>query len=102
MFGLRSFGIFDIIVVATQFHEKMKSEYANPAGKPNISDKWDEWEVRNGRPFAIYRAHPLIGRGSVVHNWVPHAVVEKRFAKAFNIPLLTRVKWFLEDLLRRV
>ena len=80
----------------------MKSDFANPVGKHTISDKWDEWETSNGRPFAIYRAHPLIGRGSIVHNWVPHAEVEKRFDKALRIPFHTRAKWFLEDVLRRV
>jgi len=61
-----------------------------------IAEKRAEWEARNGRPMTIYRAHPLIGRGSVIHDWILHAEVEKRFKKALRIPFFTRVKWFLE------
>jgi len=69
--------------------------------KKPISELWAEWEERNGRPIKIYRAYPLIGRGSVVHDWIPHDEVEKRFAKALHISFFTRLKWFIGDWLHR-
>ena len=59
-----------------------------------ISEIWAERE-RNGRPIKVYSAYPLIGRG-IIHNWIPHAEVEKRFTKAPHISFFTRLKWFIE------
>jgi len=79
----------------------MKSQIKlDPATQP-ISELWADWEKRNKRSITIYRAYPLIGRGSIIHDWIPHAEVEKRFAKALHIPFFTRLKWFIEGGLRR-
>jgi len=67
-----------------------------------IAELWGEWEERTGRPFTFYSAYPLIGRGNVIHNLIPHAEVEKRFKKALHIPLYKRAQWRMEDFLRRV
>jgi len=64
--------------------------------KQPISEFMAEWEERNNRPINIYCAYPSIGRGSIIHNWIPNAEVEKRFAKALRIPFLKRLQWFIE------
>jgi len=80
----------------------MKTDTEKPAKLRPIAELWDEWEQRNGRPFTFYSAYPLIGRGNVIHNLIPHAEVEKRFKKALFIPFYKKAQWFVEDLLRRV
>jgi len=67
-----------------------------------IAEAWAEWEQRHGKRIVIKRAYPIIGRGSVVHDWLAHDDIEKRFAKALDIPFLTRVKWFLNRILSHV
>ncbi len=60
-----------------------------------IAEKRLDYENRMGRPVRFYRAYPLIGRGSVIHDWIPTDEVNRRFEKALKIPLLTRFKWWL-------
>lgn len=54
-----------------------------------------DYEKRTGKPVRVYRAYPLIGRGSVIHDWIPTEEVNRRFEAALKIPLLMRIKWWL-------
>jgi len=67
-----------------------------------ISQEWREYEARTGKKVSIEKAYPVIGRGTVVHDWIPHAEVEERFNRALRIPFFTRAKWSIERRLSHV
>jgi hypothetical protein len=60
-----------------------------------ISEKWMEYERRTGKSVRFFKAFPLIGRGSVVHDWVPHDEVERRFNRARHISVWTKLRWLM-------
>ncbi len=60
-----------------------------------LAEKRLDHEKRTGKAVRIYRAYPSIGRGSVIHDWISHDEVERRFEKALRISLWTRFKWWL-------
>lgn len=71
--------------------------------KEEMSGIWElrrETEKRTGCPSTIYSAYPVIGRGSVVHDLVSSAEVEKRFRKALKVSFRQKVSFFLNRILR--
>ena len=58
-------------------------------------ERWD-YKAKTGRDVAYTRGFPVIGRGSVVHDWITHDEVMARFEKALRVPLWKRVKWHLQ------
>ena len=38
----------------------------------------------------------------LISDWISHEEAEKQFKKALRIPYHTRIKWWLEDVLRHV
>lgn len=67
-----------------------------------IAEEWRDYEARTGRKMRMVSAYPLVGRGSVVRDWVSSAEAERLFRGAERIPVCKRLQWSLEDLLYRV
>ena len=53
------------------------------------------YDDRTGKPVRFFRAFPIIGRGSVIHDWVSHEEVERRFERARHISMWTKLRWLL-------
>lgn len=64
-----------------------------------IAEKRAEYELRTGSPVPSYRAYPVVGRGSVIHDWISHDDVEHRFSKANTIPFFQKIVWLLGGVL---
>ena len=54
-----------------------------------------EEEAKIGHPISIFTAHPLIGRGSVIHNMLSHEEVEMRFNKALSFSFKQKISFWL-------
>ena len=65
------------------------------AEKMTIAEKWQDYDERTGKPVRFFKAYPIIGRGSVVHDWIPHDEVERRFERARHISIWTKIRWLL-------
>ena len=42
------------------------------ARNKTIAEKWQEYEERTGKPVRFFKAYPAIGRGAIIHDWMPH------------------------------
>ena len=60
-----------------------------------IAEKWREYETRTGQPVRFFKAFPLIGCGSVVHDWLSHEEVEMRFVRARHISAWQKLRWLM-------
>jgi len=58
-----------------------------------IAEKRAEYELRTGVPVRSFQAYPLVGRGSVIHNWISHDDAERRFSRAGAISLFQKLYW---------
>lgn len=56
-----------------------------------IAERRAEYELRTGCRVCAYRAYPAVGRGSVIHDWISHEEVEKRFDRASTISLYQKI-----------
>lgn len=59
-----------------------------------------EEERKIGHSIRIFSAYPLIGRGSVSHNMLPHDEVEKKFNKALSFSFKQRIFYWIRALFR--
>jgi hypothetical protein len=60
-----------------------------------IAELRSEYEHGHGCRVRSYRAYPVIGRGTVVHDWISHEQADRAYLKARGISFLTRIKWLL-------
>lgn len=60
-----------------------------------MSEKREAYEERTGKRVRVFRAFPLIGRGSPLHDLISHEEVERRFKKAFSVSPFIRLSWLL-------
>ena len=58
-----------------------------------IAELRGEFELKTGNPVRYYRAYPTIGRGTVVHDWISHGEVLRRFKRACSISILKKLSW---------
>lgn len=58
-----------------------------------ISEMRKEYELKTGRKVGSYKAYPLIGRGSVVHDWICHADVVRIFDRSVSISIFKKLRW---------
>lgn len=65
----------------------------------NIWDTRREKEKNSGKPFVIYSAYPLIGRGTVLHETISHQEVEASFDKALRSSLKYRFSYWLNKVI---
>ena len=50
-------------------------------------------QAEEGKECAVLLT--VIGRGSIIHDWVPHDEVERRFERARHISIWTKLGWLL-------
>jgi len=60
-----------------------------------ITEKRVDFERRTGSPVRFFKAYPLVGRGTVLHDWIPHEEVVRRFDNARRISVWTKLRWLL-------
>ena len=60
-----------------------------------IAELRSEYECSHGCRVRSYRAYPVIGRGTVVHDWISHEQADRAYSKARVISVLTKLKWLL-------
>ena len=60
-----------------------------------IAELRSEYERSHKCRVRSYRAYPVIGRGTVVHDWISHEQADRVYLKARVISVLTKLKWLL-------
>jgi len=60
-----------------------------------IAELRNEYEYGHGCRVRSYCAYPVIGRGTVVHDWISHEQANRAYSRARAIPVLTKLKWLL-------
>lgn len=60
-----------------------------------IAEKCAAYESRTGHRVSYVKAYPLIGRGSVIHDWIAHNEAVRRFNRARSISPLQKLSWLL-------
>ncbi|MBO7741506.1 MAG: hypothetical protein J6S21_03040 [Victivallales bacterium] len=70
--------------------------------KQGIWELWQSYRTRTGRSVRFYRAHPLIGRGTVEHDWVSPAECSATLDQAMHIPFIMRMKHWIDRIISKL
>ena len=60
-----------------------------------IAELREDYRLAHGVPVDSYKAYPVIGRGTVIHDWIRHDDVEARFGAARVIPFWKKLGWLM-------
>lgn len=63
-----------------------------------IAEMREDYRARTGRCVRSYKAYPIVGRGSIVHDWVSHDDANRCLDRARSVGLFTRLAWLLGGL----